>query len=57
MLIAVPTSTGYGVAAGGHAALTSALASCAPGIVAVNVDNGYGAACAALRVLHALSRA
>mgnify|MGYP001050255200 CR=1 FL=1 len=36
-------------AAAGTGAL--ALASCAPGIVTVNIDNGYGAACAALRVL------
>ncbi len=51
VVIAVPTSVGYGVAAGGHAALNAILASCAPGIVTVNIDNGYGAACAALRVL------
>jgi NCAIR mutase (PurE)-related protein len=57
VLIAVPTSVGYGVAAGGRAALSTALASCAPGITVVNVDNGYGAATAALRVLHALNRA
>jgi len=50
-IIAVPTSVGYGVAAGGHAALNSILSSCAPGILTVNIDNGYGAACAALRVL------
>ncbi|TCK23689.1 hypothetical protein EV667_3530 [Ancylobacter aquaticus] len=50
-VIAVPTSVGYGVAEGGRAALTSALASCAPGVVAVNIDNGYGAACAALKML------
>jgi NCAIR mutase (PurE)-related protein len=50
-IVAVPTSVGYGVAAGGHAALHSILASCAPGVVTVNIDNGYGAACAALRVL------
>ena len=56
VLIAVPTSVGYGVAAGGRAALTTALASCAPGVVVVNIDNGYGAAAAALRVLHALDR-
>jgi NCAIR mutase (PurE)-related protein len=49
-IIAVPTSVGYGVAAGGHAALHAMLASCAPGIVVVNIDNGYGAACAALRI-------
>ena len=51
VVIALPTSVGYGVAEGGHAALTSALASCAPGLVTVNIDNGYGAACAALRIL------
>lgn len=50
-LIAVPTSTGYGVTEGGNAAMYSALGSCSPGVVAVNIDNGYGAACAALRVL------
>jgi len=51
VVIALPTSVGYGVAEGGRAALTSALASCAPGLVTVNIDNGYGAACAALRML------
>ena len=50
-VIAVPTSTGYGVAAGGETALRASLASCAPGLVTVNIDNGYGAACAALRIL------
>jgi NCAIR mutase (PurE)-related protein len=50
-LIAVPTSVGYGVAEGGRAALTSALASCAPGIVVVNIDNGFGAAAAAIRLI------
>ena len=53
LVIAVPTSVGYGVAAGGTAALQATLASCAPGLVVVNIDNGYGAACAALRVLGA----
>lgn len=51
MIIAVPTSVGYGVAAGGHTALNAILASCAPGITTVNIDNGYGAACAAMRAL------
>jgi len=51
VVIALPTSVGYGVAEGGRAALHSALASCAPGLLTVNIDNGYGAACAALRVL------
>jgi len=51
VVIAVPTSVGYGVAAGGHAALTSALASCASGLAVVNIDNGFGAAHVALRML------
>jgi NCAIR mutase (PurE)-related protein len=49
-IIAVPTSVGYGVAEGGHAALNAILSSCSPGILTVNIDNGYGAACAALRI-------
>ncbi|HEY4031537.1 MAG TPA: nickel pincer cofactor biosynthesis protein LarB [Caulobacteraceae bacterium] len=55
-VIAVPTSVGYGAAEGGRTALNAMLASCAPGIAVVNIDNGYGAACAALRVLHAGQR-
>jgi len=51
LIVAVPTSVGYGVAAGGTTALNSILASCASGLVTVNIDNGYGAACAVLRVL------
>ena len=51
VVIAVPTSTGYGAARQGETALHAALASCAPGLVTVNIDNGYGAASAALRVL------
>jgi pyridinium-3,5-biscarboxylic acid mononucleotide synthase len=51
LVIAVPTSVGYGVAAGGTTALHSALASCSPGVVVVNIDNGFGAACAALKLL------
>ena len=54
VVIALPTSQGYGVAAGGRAPLETALASCAPGVAVVNVDNGYGAACVALRVLRAM---
>jgi hypothetical protein len=50
-LVAVPSSVGYGVADGGRTALHAALTSCAPGITVVNIDNGYGAACAALRLL------
>lgn len=50
IVIAVLTSVGYGAAEGGRNALNAMLASCAPGIVVCNIDNGYGAACAALRV-------
>jgi NCAIR mutase (PurE)-related protein len=50
-VIAVPVSVGYGVSAGGMAALHGMLASCAPGLTVVNIDNGYGAAMAALRIL------
>jgi hypothetical protein len=51
LVIAVPTSVGYGAARAGETALAAALASCAPGLVVCNIDNGYGAACAALRAL------
>jgi NCAIR mutase (PurE)-related protein len=50
-VIGVPVSVGYGVSAGGRAALHGMLASCAPGLTVVNIDNGYGAAMAALRIL------
>jgi pyridinium-3,5-biscarboxylic acid mononucleotide synthase len=50
-VIAVPTSVGYGSSLGGVTALLSMLSSCAPGVSVVGIDNGYGAACAALRIL------
>ncbi len=50
-IIGVPTSTGYGSSFEGITALLSMLSSCAPGISVVGIDNGYGAACAALRSL------
>ena len=50
-VIAVPTSVGYGAAEGGRTALYAALASCASGLAVVNIDNGFGAAHAALRIL------
>ena len=49
-LIAVPTSVGYGVSVDGLVALGGLLASCAPGITVVNIDNGVGAAVAAVRI-------
>ena len=52
-VIAVPTSTGYGAGFEGVTALLGMLASCSPGVSAVGIDNGFGAACAALRILNA----
>lgn len=49
-VIGVPTSTGYGASLGGLAALLAMLSSCAPGVCVVNIDNGFGAACAASRI-------
>ena len=54
-IFGVPTSVGYGVAQGGNAALAGMLSSCAPGVAILNIDNGYGAACAAARVINALA--
>ncbi len=51
-VIAVPTSVGYGAARGGETALAASLSSCAAGVTVVNIDNGFGAACAALRILN-----
>lgn len=55
-LICVPTSVGYGATEGGRTALNAMLASCAPGLAVCNIDNGYGAACAAMRILAAARR-
>ena len=49
-LVAVPTSVGYGASFGGVAALLAMLNSCAPGVVVVNIDNGFGAAVHAARI-------
>nr|WP_277605278.1 nickel pincer cofactor biosynthesis protein LarB [Glycomyces sp. L485] len=51
-VIAVPTSVGYGAAFGGLAPLLTMLNSCSPGVTVVNIDNGFGAAMAAARILN-----
>jgi NCAIR mutase (PurE)-related protein len=51
-VIAVPTSVGYGATRNGETALAASLSSCAQGVTVVNIDNGFGAACAALRILN-----
>ncbi len=52
-VIGLPVSVGYGVGHGGNAALNGMLSSCSPGLLVVNIDNGYGAAMAALRIVKA----
>lgn len=55
-IIAVPADVGYGVAKGGHVALNAMLSSCANGISVVNINNGYGAAMSAVRILNLLNK-
>ena len=52
-VIAVPTSVGYGASFAGLSALFGMLTSCASGVTVVNIDNGFGAACAARRIASA----
>ena len=56
-VIGVPTSIGYGVASGGQTALNAMLASCAQGVLVTNIDNGFGAACAAARLINRMRAA
>jgi NCAIR mutase (PurE)-related protein len=55
-VIAVPTSVGYGAALHGFTALAAMLTSCASGITVVNIDNGFGAALGAVRILQSKHR-
>jgi len=50
-IIGLPVSVGYGISGGGKTALEGMLASCSPGLLVVNIDNGFGAAMAAIRIL------
>lgn len=56
VMVAVPTSVGYGVSVDGLVALAAMLVSCAPGITVVNIDNGVGAAVAAVRIARLAAR-
>ncbi|MBI5864742.1 MAG: nickel pincer cofactor biosynthesis protein LarB [Planctomycetes bacterium] len=56
-IVAVPTSVGYGASFGGVAALLAMLNSCASGVTVVNIDNGFGAAVHAARVVRQIRRA
>lgn len=50
-VIAVPTSVGYGASLDGITALLAMLNSCSPGVVVVNIDNGFGAAANAYKTI------
>ncbi len=56
VIIAVPTSVGYGASLHGFTPLLTMLSSCASGITVTNIDNGFGAACAAKRVINNLNK-
>lgn len=56
-VLAVPTSVGYGAALGGISALLTMLNSCAPGVMVVNIDNGFGAGFAAARIVRTVAAA
>lgn len=51
LVVGVPTEVGYGTGRGGRAALHTMLNACAPGVVVVNIGNGFGAACAVAKAL------
>ena len=55
-VIAVPTSVGYGANFGGLTALLGMVNSCANGVTVTNIDNGFGAACAADAILRLLEK-
>ena len=55
-VIAVPTSVGYGASLNGLTAMFAMLNSCANGVLVVNIDNGFGAGCAAARVVDSISK-
>jgi NCAIR mutase (PurE)-related protein len=56
-VVAVPTSVGYGASFEGLAALLAMLNACAAGVVVTNIDNGFGAAMFALRLLRKIHEA
>lgn len=55
-LVAVPTSVGYGASFGGITALLAMLNGCAGGVGVVNIDNGFGAALLAFKIIRAATR-
>ena len=55
-VIGVPVSSGYGLGEKGMGALTTMLQSCSPGLVVVNIDNGFGAGASAAMVANKIAR-
>ena len=55
-IIAVPTSVGYGWNLAGVTALLTMLNSCSSGVTVVNIDNGFGAACAAVLIVRGIQK-
>jgi len=56
-VVGLPTSVGYGMGGGGHAALLSMLQTCAPGMSVVNIDNGVGAGAMAAMIANRVAGA
>jgi NCAIR mutase (PurE)-related protein len=55
-VIGVPVSSGYGLGEKGMGALTTMLQSCSPGLVVVNIDNGFGAGASAAMVANKIAK-
>lgn len=55
-VIAVPTSVGYGAFFQGLAPLLTMINSCAEGVSVVNIDNGFGAAVLACKILRRFTK-
>ena len=54
-VIGVPISSGYGMGEKGKGALTTMLQSCSPGLLVVNIDNGFGAGASAALIANKIS--
>ncbi|MFX1442541.1 MAG: nickel pincer cofactor biosynthesis protein LarB [Promethearchaeota archaeon] len=55
-VIGVPVSSGYGLGEKGKGALTTMLQSCSPGLLVVNIDNGFGAGASAALIANKISQ-
>ncbi|MFW9937233.1 MAG: nickel pincer cofactor biosynthesis protein LarB [Candidatus Thorarchaeota archaeon] len=55
-VIGVPISSGYGLGEKGVGALTTMLQSCSPGLLVVNIDNGFGAGASAALIANKIAK-